>query len=84
MKRIIYKYDENFVNEVLNDKNRCRKDKVDTLLHINAILYSNLGTDSTSQEKEIAKKRSIDIFRKIKTLDKKLGDELLYSENLKK
>ena len=83
MKRIIYKYDEKFIDELLNNEKRCRKDKIDTLLHLNAILHSNLGTDSTIQEKELTKKRSIDIFRKIKTLDKKLGDELLYSENLK-
>ena len=42
-----------------------------------------LGTDSTKAEKEEVKRKSIDIYRTIKTLDKKLGDELLYSEDLK-
>ena len=57
--------------------------KIDKLLEIDCSLYAHLGTDSTKAEKEEVKRRSIDIYRTIKTLDKKLGDELLYSEDLK-
>ena len=63
-----YKYEN--IDEILNFKTWSDKQKIDTLLHINAILYSNLGTDSTKTEKEEVKKKSIDIFRKIKTIDK--------------
>ena len=76
-----YKYEN--IDEIVNFKTWTDKQKIDTLLHINAILYSNLGTDSTKMEKEEVKKKSIDIFRKIKTIDKKLGYALLYSEDLK-
>lgn len=76
-----YKYEN--IDEIVNFKTWSDKQKIDTLLHINAILYSNLGTDSTKMEKEEVKKKSIDIFRKIKTIDKKLGYALLYSEDLK-
>ena len=76
-----YKYEN--IDEIVNFKTWTDKQKIDTLLHINSILYSNLGTDSTKMEKEEVKKKSIDIFRKIKTIDKKLGYALLYSEDLK-
>jgi len=46
-------------------------------------LYAHLGIDSTRSEKDEVKRRSIEIYRTIKTIDKKLGDELLYSEDLK-
>ena len=67
-----YKYEN--IDEIVNFKTWTDKQKIDTLLHINAILYSNLGTDSTKMEKEEVKKKSIDI---------KLGYALLYSEDLK-
>ena len=59
------------------------KQKIDELLHIDCNLYANLGTDSTRAEKEEVKRKSIEIYRTIKTIDKKLGDEFLYSEDLK-
>ena len=60
------------------------KQKIDELLRIDCSLYAHLGTDSTKAEKEEVKRRSIDIYRTIKTLDKKLGDLFLYSEDLKR
>jgi len=60
------------------------KQKIDQLLHIDCNLYANLGTDSTKEEKEEVKRKSLIIYRLIKTLDKKLGDEFLYSEDLKR
>jgi len=59
------------------------KQKIDELLRIDCSLYAHLGTDSTKAEKEEVKRKSIEIYRTIKTLDKQLGDELLYSEDLK-
>lgn len=59
------------------------KQKIDELLRIDCSLYAHLGSDSTKGEKDEVKRRSIEIYRTIKTLDKQLGDELLYSEDLK-
>jgi hypothetical protein len=59
------------------------KQKIDELLRIDCSLYAHLGTDSTKGEKDEVKRRSIEIYRTIKTLNKQLGDELLYSEDLK-
>ena len=46
--------------------------KIDKLLEIDCSLYAHLGTDSTKEEKEEVKRKSIDIYRTIKTLDKKM------------
>ncbi len=77
-----YKYEN--IDKFMEYKTWSDKQKIDKLLHIDSNLYANLGTDSTKEEKEEVKRRSLIIYRLIKTLDKKLGDEFLYSENLKR
>lgn len=57
--------------------------KIDTLLEIDCSLYAHLGTDSTRSEREDVKRKSIEIYRKIKTIDRKLGDEFLLTMDLK-
>jgi len=76
-----YKYED--IKNFMKFKTWTNKDKINTLLEIDCSLYAHLGTDSTKAEKEEVKRKSIEIYRTIKTLDKKLGDELLYSEDLK-
>ena len=71
------------IEKILEFKTWTNKDKIDKLLEIDCSLYAHLGTDSTRAEKDEVKRRSIEIYRIIKTLDKQLGDELLYSEDLK-
>ena len=71
------------IEEITGFKSWTNKRKIDTLLEIDCSLYAHLGTDSSKAEKEEVKRKSIEIYRTIKTLDKKLGDELLYSEDLK-
>ena len=57
--------------------------EIDELLRTDCSLYANLGLDSTKTEREEVRKRSINIYRTIKTLDKELGDEFLLTMNLK-
>lgn len=57
--------------------------KIDKLLEIDCSLYCNLGSDSKQYERDEVRKKSIDIYRTIKTLDKELGDEFLLTMNLK-
>ena len=76
-----YKYEDK--EKILEFKTWSNKQKIDELLRIDCNLYANLGTDSTQEEKAEAKRKSIIIYRLIKTLDKKLGDELLYMEDKK-
>jgi hypothetical protein len=77
-----YKYEN--IDKFMEYKTWSDKQKIDQLLHIDCNLYANLGTDSTKEEKEEVKRKSLIIYRLIKTLDKKLGDEFLYSEDLKR
>tara|TARA_R100000353_G_C6457665_1_gene182991 strand:+ start:544 stop:783 length:240 start_codon:yes stop_codon:yes gene_type:complete len=77
------KYNYETIDRFMSYKSWTDKQKIDQLLHIDCNLYANLGIDSTTEEKEEAKRKSIIIYRLIKTLDKKLGDELLYMEDKK-
>ena len=78
--RYTYKDIEKFINFT----SWTDKQKIDELLRIDCSLYAHLGTDSTKTEKEEVKKKSINIYRTIKTIDSKLGDELLYTMDLKR
>jgi len=57
--------------------------KIEKLLEIDCSLYCNLGSDSKQYEKDEVRRKSIDIYRTIKTLDRKLGDEFLLTMDLK-
>jgi len=76
-----YKYEN--IDRFMEYKSWTDKQKIDQLLHIDCNLYANLGTDSTRAEKEEVKRRSIEIYRTIKKIDKDLGDEFLLTMNLK-
>tara|TARA_B110000483_G_scaffold45415_2_gene56765 strand:+ start:790 stop:1017 length:228 start_codon:yes stop_codon:yes gene_type:complete len=65
------------IDKVMSYKSIKSKQKIDRLLEINAIQYTNTGTDSTKTEMNIAENTSKYIYRKIKQLDAKLGDMLL-------
>ena len=51
--------------------------KVDELLRIDCTMYTNLGSDSTKTQKENVKRNSRKIYRVIKSIDDKIGKELL-------
>ena len=57
--------------------------KIDKLLEIDCSLYCSLGSDSKQYERDEVRRKSIDIYRTIKTLDRKLGDEFLLTMDLK-
>tara|TARA_B110000908_G_scaffold132429_1_gene155911 strand:+ start:892 stop:1122 length:231 start_codon:yes stop_codon:yes gene_type:complete len=52
------------------------KKLVDTLLHKNAVIQSNLGIDSTKQEKEKAHGESTKICIEIEALDEQLAKSM--------
>lgn len=52
------------------------KRKIDSLLELNADIYTNLGTDSTITEKKSAQADSNYIYNVIKKIDHKLGSFL--------
>lgn len=76
-----YKYEN--IEEFINFKTWTDKKKIDTLLEIDCSLYAHLGTDSTRQERDEVRRRSVEIYRTIKTINKDLGDQFLLTMNLK-
>ena len=68
----------NLAKKIINDFKYSVKDKTDLLLELNAIQWSNTGTDSTKAEKQKVKSDCKYIFKQIQTIDKELGDELLW------
>ena len=65
------------IDKILNYSSVSDRGKIDRLLELDATLYCNLGSDSTKTERIQTKKQSKAIYRAIKTLDKRLGDDLL-------
>lgn len=67
------------IEKILGYKTYTSKKKVDSLLEMDAILYTNLGTDSTKTERNEVKKASRKIYNAIKKVDWQLGCSLLYA-----
>lgn len=67
------------IEKILGYKTYTPKKKVDSLLEMDAILYTNLGTDSTKTERNEVKKTSRKIYNAIKKVDWQLGCSLLYA-----
>jgi hypothetical protein len=70
-------YNVSDIDEILGLDTLTDKQKMDKLLHMDAIMYANLGTDSTRSERKAVKMNSKRIYKAILTLDKKIGDLLL-------
>lgn len=72
--------DYNFeqIDELMGAK-LCVRCKIDKLLHIDSMLYTNLGINSTKKEKQDVKSKSKKIYTYIKKIDSEIGDRLLSS-----
>mgnify|MGYP000498022476 CR=1 FL=1 len=66
------------IEEVL-EKRWCNKCKIDYLLHVDAIMYSNLGADSTQRDRDRVKRKSRKIYNNIKKIDREIGERFLSS-----
>jgi len=71
---------EYMVNKILNYKTISDKEKINRLLELDAIMYTNLGSDSTKTDRNETKKKSRIIYRAIKNIDRDLGDMLLVNQ----
>ena len=65
---------ESKLNHIINKPTATDKEKVDELLFLDAQLYANLGTDSTDEDRVLAKTNSILIYEAIKKIDYSQGD----------
>tara|TARA_R100001510_G_C7656146_1_gene215825 strand:- start:5380 stop:5631 length:252 start_codon:yes stop_codon:yes gene_type:complete len=73
------KYTIDDIDKIVDYTSWSVKKKIDTLLHIDCIMYANLGIDSTKTERLETKKKSRLIYRAIKKLDENVGQSLLTS-----
>ena len=70
------------IKKILNNNTTSNKSKIDTLLEIDSIQYTNLGKDSIEQEILLAKKNSCLIYLAIETLDPTLGKYLYKAQDI--
>lgn len=66
--------------KILGYKTWSDKRKIDTLLELDVNMYTNLGSESTKTERSNVAKESRFIYRAIKSIDEKLGKELLRTQ----
>ncbi len=69
------------IEKILNYKSISIRQKIDRLLELDAINYTNLGSESTKTQREEVKKESRFIYRAIKTLDTDLGNLFLQHQD---
>jgi len=72
-----YNYDD--IEKILGFATWNEKRKIDELFRIDAILYTNLGSDSTDKERASVGRKSKRIYKEISKLDPVIGSELLRS-----
>ncbi|GAF88069.1 unnamed protein product [marine sediment metagenome] len=70
-------YTINDIDKIIEFKSWNDKKKIDELLRIDCDLYTNLGIESTKSDRAEAKKNSRKIYRQIKLIDYKIGNDFL-------
>jgi hypothetical protein len=65
-------------DKIIKDFGKTIKEKTDYLLQLDAIMYTNLGIDSSKGEKNKVKSDSKYIYKQIKSIDEPLGKSLLF------
>jgi|TARA_E500000305_G_C4014567_1_gene234795 hypothetical protein len=77
---MIYAYSD--IEKIMNYKTWSVKRKIDTLLSIDADMYTNLGITSSRKEKNQVKNKSKNIYKTIQKLNPKDGKLLLHSMDI--
>lgn len=72
---------ETFIYQVLSNKDYTDREKIDLFLELNAVMYSNLGSDSKKADIEDVKKKTRSIYRAIKTIDEAQGNLMLRTQD---
>lgn len=70
---------QKYIEKVMGYKTYSQKRKVDSLLEYDTNMYTNLGTDSSKEDKDLVNKNSLLIYREMKKIDWQLGCALLLS-----
>lgn len=69
----------NNVDKILGYKSWSDRRKIDSLLEMDCIMYTELGVDSTKKERDEVKKMSRKIYKAIKSIDPLIGGPMLSS-----
>ena len=72
------------VQSIVDNSNKSNKQKMDELLRMDCIMYTNLGLDSTIKEIEETKKNSRIIYRGVQKIDYDSGSQMLRTQDAKK
>lgn len=70
---------DNNIDKILGYKSWGDRRKIDSLLEMDCIMYTELGTDSTKKERDDVKKMSRKIYKAIKSIDPLMGGPMLSS-----
>jgi alcohol dehydrogenase YqhD (iron-dependent ADH family) len=66
-----------FCDKVVGYSSKSDTEKLDALLELDSMLYTELGISSSLKDKRETKKKSRIIYRAIKSFNKSLGDSFL-------
>lgn len=70
------------INYTLENDVFTKAQRISELLRIDTFMYTNLGINSTKEEKRAVQQKSEEIYRQIQKLDKDVGLQLLNKENV--
>ncbi len=70
---------DNNIDKILGYKSWGNRRKIDSLLEMDCIMYTELGVDSTKKERDEVKKMSRKIYKAIKSIDPLIGGPMLSS-----
>ena len=65
------------IDKIVEYKTWPDRRKIDALLEMDCVMYTNLGIESTLEEKRNVKMTSKRIYRGISKIDKTLGDTMI-------
>lgn len=65
------------IDQIAENSELDDRQKIDRLLHMDAMMYANMGIDSEPSDRAETKRRSRLIYRTIKTIDMETGELFL-------
>lgn len=65
------------MEEIMLNDSLSKREKIDELFRLDSYMYTNLGIDSTDEERNLVKEKSLKIYKYIKLLDDHIGNQLL-------
>jgi hypothetical protein len=72
-------YNINDIPKIVGYKTWSDKKKIDTLLEMDALMYCDMGMESSKTYKQNVKKKSRKIYYAIKQVDSDLGEKLIHA-----